>query len=236
MTDVFPTPSDTKALEALASTSEEPTEPEANDGKEGQEDDQSRSPNYWKGKYAESSKGAQEIATKYNALKAEHDNLRAEYESSKNVLTQLKTERQELEEKLRDEKPETFEAMTIRRELDQLKGKILSQESQVQLDAYFKGNVEAEKYRDALVGLQKANPDKSLGQLYDQYFRPTEEAIKKATKESKARATQVETGADATADEPVTGELPEDFNEWSLEKRKSYLMKKGILNKEFRPS
>ena len=85
-------------------------------------------------------------------------------------------------------------------------------------------NSDAVKHQEALRSLGRSNPRKSYETLWQENFAAFYEGDdKKAKKKS-----QPETGKGAVVSDMPTGELPEKFNSWPLEKRQQWFKTKGI--------
>jgi len=176
----------------------------------------------YKVKFSESTRENQRIREENQALEDELEEARA---NSKRLEESLRSNLKELEET----DPASAEVIKIKQKLAGLeKSNLLEKEARV-ISEFIERNPQAKDDREALKALMRANPRKSAEQLYERHLKPAYNrgVDAGANKLRKQKSAKPETGKGSKTGEP-TGEFPDGFNSWSLDKRKAYFKRKGI--------
>ena len=173
----------------------------------------------YKEKFAASTTEAQRLVT-------ENKLLQSEAEKSKGRYSALETEKAEMEKRFAEENPEKYDAVKTRKDLSELREKILMQEEKGAVDDYIQSNPKAAAQKDSLKRLGRAFPDKTYEELWTENFKPFVSDGDGSATETEAKKSQPEKG-DSTMSEMVGGMSLSDFRKLPLAKRKAILIKQG---------
>jgi predicted RNase H-like nuclease (RuvC/YqgF family) len=177
---------------------------------------------YWKERYNASSRGAEDISRR----EKEARQALMEKESAINAVAR---EKAELERRLQDEQPESYERYKIEQELESLKKDVVLQKEARAIDEFISQRPEASGQREALKAYGRTNPNKSYGELYDSFIKPIYEAgVKEAeAKIQVKKQSQPETGRGSVEKAPSDSDI-EDFNSLSLDERRRKFKQMGL--------
>lgn len=177
----------------------------------------------YKVKFSESAREAQRLYEETKTLKQEKAEAlqRAEAE---------RKEREELLARLKDENPEAFDALSIKKNLSELQREVLTQKEEREVNDYLSKNPQAVAHKEALKRLGRAEPKKSYDELWSENFAPVMESGRKlAEQEYKStRAKQPETGKGSISKDPASAFDVDEFNKLTLAQRKEILKKQGF--------
>lgn len=181
----------------------------------------------WKQRYSESTKEFQKL----NAKLKEYEGLTAQ---ERNKAEKLQEERDSLMKRLKDEQPETYDAITLKSALDSNSRELAELKEKVQLDDFISDEPLAKPYREALKAHARAFPKKSMQDIWNDSFKDIAEAKKEIaeTKTARKKESQPDKGKGTSTAEPgketIAGMPVEDFNKLSVEKRRELLIKANI--------
>ena len=197
----------------LVENQEQSTEGTAGEGKETPEID-------YKAKFSASTSEAQRLATENKVLQGEAEKAQGRYST-------LETEKSDMEKRFAEENPEKYDAIKTKKDLSELREKMLLQEEKGAVDDYLESNPKAVAHKESLKRLGRAFPDKSYEDLWNDNFKPFVGEGKESTEEKEAQEKSQPEKGDGTMSEMTKGKTLTDFNKLSLEKRKAILMKNG---------
>lgn len=194
-------------------TQEQSTEETAGETKEKPEVD-------YKEKFGASTKEAQRLAT-------ENKLLQGEAEKSQGRYSTLEAEKADMEKRFAEEDPEKYDSIRTKKEISDLKQKMLLQEEKGAVDDYLESNPKAAAHKDSLKRLGRAFPGKSYEDLWNENFKPFVGEGDESVEEKQAKKKSQPEKGDGTMSEMAGGKTLADFNKLSLEKRKAILAKNG---------
>lgn len=144
----------------------------------------------------------------------------------------LQRERDDAFERLKAEQPETFDTLTIKKQLDSTTQQLAELKEKAQIDDFIAEEPLAKQHREALKNFGRAFPGKSLGDIWNENFKDIAEAqvALKEGKKSRTVASQPAKGG-ATAEpgkKTIGGYSEEEFNKLPVMKRRDILTKAGI--------
>jgi len=173
-------------------------------------------------KFSESTKENQRIMAENKATQERLARIEAH-------ASTLEEEKAELERQLRSEKPDSFEAIQVKKELNELKRDIILQKERDAINDYVDSNPEAARHKEALKSLGRANPTLSYSEIYDRMIKPVYEAGMKDYEEKQKIKKQIqpETGRGSVEKGPDE-EKEENFSNLSLEERRRKFKAMGL--------
>lgn len=175
----------------------------------------------YKEKFAASTAEAQRLAI-------ENKTLQGEIEKGQGRYSTLEADKNEMEKRFADEDPEKYDSIRTRKELSDLKEKMLLQEERGAVDDYIKSNPKAEGQKEALKRLGRAFPDKTYTELWNENFKPyIPEGDGSDEDDKKVKTKSAPEKGDGTITEMVGGITLEEFRKLPLAKRKAILIKQG---------
>jgi len=186
-------------------TENTPTEPEVN----------------YKEKFAASTRENQRIEAEKKVIQ---DALN---EKEANIVA-LAEEKAEYERRLKDEQPETYDAIKVNKELSELKKDLVLEKEGRKLNDYIESNPDAKGHKEALKGLGRVNPNMSYDNIYQTMVKPIYEAGIKdyETKKQLKKQIQPETGRGSVEKAPNID--TKEFNSGSLEERRRQFKEMGL--------
>jgi predicted RNase H-like nuclease (RuvC/YqgF family) len=161
----------------------------------------------YKAKFAASTAENQRILSEFKSLQDRAEELEASLTETKDSLTVL-------ERQYKEDKPEEYEAAKANKAIGSLQEKVAVIDETNRLNDFIGSTSDAQTHKEALRALGRANPRKSYATLWKENFAAFYEG-KDGTKKS-----QPETGKGAVVADIETGDLPDGFNSWPVEKRK----------------
>ena len=177
----------------------------------------------YKEKFGASTKEAQRLATENKLLQGEAEKAQGRYST-------LETAMADMEKKFAAEDPEKYDAIKTKKDLGELKEKLLLQEERGAVDDYLESNPKAAAQKEALKRLGRAFPDKTYEDLWNENFKPyvPEEGDDGSATETKAKKkSQPEKGDGTMSEMTSTGMTLDEFRKLPLNKRKAILLKNG---------
>lgn len=174
----------------------------------------------YKEKFSASSKEAQRLAQ-------EQKDLQAQLQADRIRLKELEAEKMELETKFKTEKPEEYDALSTKRELEAIKKDLIAQKEEAALNTFLAETPEAPKeQKEVLKKLGRANPNLSYSQIWSDMIKPLMEAgaAQYGSKQAQKKTTQPETGKGSTASPDDNLDL-KAFNKLPLSERREKLKK-----------
>jgi len=215
--DEIQTPEETSEINVEMNI--EGTEPEGTEANE--ETPPAKEPEVdYKEKFTASAKEAQRLAQ-------EQKDLQAKVEADRTRLERLEAEKADLENRFKEEKPEEYDVMQTKRELETIKRDLVVQKEETALNAFLAENSEAPKeQKEVLRKLGRANPNLSYGQIWSDIVKPIMEAgaAQYGSKQAEKKTTQPETGKGSTASPDEDLDL-QALNKLPLSERKKRLEK-----------
>ena len=177
----------------------------------------------YKEKFGASTRENQRIM---NEHKATQEKLR-EQEAR---LAELAQEKQEIEARLQDEKPEVYDTLKVSKELNELRKDVVLQKEKTAIEDYVANNPDAKQHKEALKSLGRANPSKSYDEVYNDFIKPVYESGIKDYEAKKLinKQTQPESGKDSADKSPIGVDDLSELNSKSLEERKRFFKSKGM--------
>ena len=120
---------------------------------------------------------------KFSASTRENQRILAEQKALQSALKErearleaIEKENAEYEAFLKGERPEMYETVQVKKELNELKKDIILQKEKLAIDEFISNNPDAKLHKEALKTLGRANPDKSYDEIYSSYIKPIYEA------------------------------------------------------------
>lgn len=201
-------------------------EEERTEGKgeaEEDEDESEKDKTDYKLKFSESTRENQRIFAENAASKEENEAL-------KGKVSKLEADMKEYFETLKDESPDAEKMLRLEKSIKELQTQIFQNKEEMEVGKFLTEHPEAEPIDASLRKLYRTNPNKSVEELWNEFFKPladkTEEGAKARIR--RQRSEMPETGKGSSAKGP-DAELSEgEFNELSLEERKKHLKKLGL--------
>ena len=141
-------------------------------------------------------------------------------------------ERDDALARLQAEQPETFDTLTMKKQLDTTVQQLAELKEKAQLDDFIADQPLAKSHREALKNFGRAFPDKSLDSIWGENFKDIVEARQEIQEKKKTRtaASQPDRGG-ATAEpgkKTIGGYSEDEFNKLPVMKRREILDKAGI--------
>lgn len=174
----------------------------------------------YKQKFADSTREAQRLST-------ENKILQGEVEKGQGRYSTLETEKADMEKKFADDSPEVYDSIKTKKELGELREKILLQEEKGAVGDYIESNPKAAAHKESLKRLGRAFPNKTYEDLWNENFKPFVDDTVGSAEEIKAKKKSQPEKGDSTISEMVGGMTSADFRKLPLAKRKAALMKQG---------
>lgn len=172
---------------------------------------------------------AEDYKAKFAASTAENQRILSEFKSLQDRAEELEASLSEAQESLaaldrqyKDEKPEEYEAAKANKVLGSLQEKVAAIDESNKLNEFVLSIPTAATHKEALRALGRANPRKSYATLWKENFAPFYE-------KGEVKKSQPETGKGAVVNDMETGELPDGFNGWPVEKRKAWFKSHGSI-------
>ena len=132
-----------------------------------------------------------------------------------------------MEKRFADSNPEKYDAIRTKKELGELREKMLLQEEKGAVDDYLESNPKAVAHKESLKRLGRAFPGRSYEDLWTENFKPFVGEDTGSAEEIKAKKKSQPEKGDGTMSEMAGGMTLADLRKLPLEKRKAILMKMG---------
>lgn len=144
---------------------------------------------------------------------------------------------QDLEEamtKLKAEKPETYDNLTLHKSVTTLTQQLAEMKEKSEMNEFIADTPDAKPFREALKAHARAFPSKPLVEIWNENFKEVAEARKGSDdadkkKKKESAPDKGKGGATKEHDKPMTaGMTTEEFNKLPVAKRKELLIKAGV--------
>ena len=109
-------------------------------------------------------------------LAKENKILQAEKEENNARFKQLEEEKNTLNEQLKTEDPETYDALKVKKELHEIKKDLITSKEENSLNGFLMDNPEAKEQKEALRKLGRTNPNQSYDDLWETVVKPLQDA------------------------------------------------------------
>jgi chromosome segregation ATPase len=167
--------------------------------------------------------GAEDYKAKFAASTAENQRILSEFKSLQDRAEELEASLAETKESLsvldrqyKDDKPEEYEAAKANKVLGHLQEKVAAIDETNKLNEFVGSTANAQTHKEALRALGRSNPRKSYATLWKENFAMFYE------NKGEIKKSQPESGRGAVVADMETGDLPDGFNSWPVEKRKEW--------------
>lgn len=183
--------------------------------------------NPFKKRYSDSAKEVQET------LLPKIKTLEAEKLTESQKAAKLQADLDEAMSKLREEQPEAYDNLTLRKQAETNARELAELKEEQKLDRFTAKTPDAEAYREALRSHSRANPNKSLDEIWNDSFKDVVEAKKVLAqdKDKNLKGTKPHKGSGPTRElgkTTIAGYSEEEFNKLPWETRREHLIKQGI--------
>lgn len=179
---------------------------------------------------------------RYGESTREFQRLSKELQDSHGTSLKDKADRERLESelatlgaKLKEEKPEAYDNLAMKKALDGTARQLAELKEAQELDGFTSSEPLAKSYREALKSHARANPNLSLQDIWNRDFKEVAETKAQIEKDKATRKTKSRTDdgkgsstADPT-DKRIGGYTEAEFNKLPVAKRREVLIKLGEL-------
>ncbi len=147
---------------------------------------------------------------------------------------ELQKTNEELLAKLKDEKPDTYDNVTLQKTLEKNSRELAEMKEKALLDDFISDTPEAKAYREALKSHARAFPTKPIADIWNESFKEIATAKKEnAAKETtRQKESQPDKGDGGTTTDPseakIAGYTQKEFDALPVSKRREILVKNGI--------
>lgn len=177
-------------------------------------------------KFANSTKENQKIM-------AENKKLQADFEANDTRLRELEEEKNTLDEQLKTDDPEAYDAFKVKKELHEIKKDLITSKEENSLNGFLMDNPNAKEQKEVLRQLGRTNPNQSYDDLWETVVKPLQDAGVAAyqAKQAEKVNAQTEKGGGAMETSPGGTDMSK-FNGLPLAEQKKIIdkMSSGELN------